>query len=227
MSWYFSWLSRSMRDIGFLGMEHWRLMFSTPENPFFKCQNETSLGRNFNEIQMKKKYRTHNVYVQVTTYLKPEGFQAHFLAYYTTTFISAPLVRLIWALSPFYPRIILDLLIFFQQNKQLSVILKANLVTLITMLTNLKHLEPRADQSTARIQRQRGLGAIMRISWSTSSRCALSPCQCWLGSRWLYGQFLEFVHFHGQVQKWGNEVYIVLLGPPDRSMVQFYAVFVV
>lgn len=108
MSWYFSWLSRSMRDIGFLGMEHWRLMFSTPENPFFKRQNETSLGRNFNEIQMKKKYRTHNVYVQVTTYLRPEGFQARFLAYYTVTFISAPLVRLIWALSPFNPRIILD-----------------------------------------------------------------------------------------------------------------------
>jgi len=53
-----------MRDIGFLGMEHWRLMFSTPENPFFNCQNETSMGRNFNEVQMRKKYRTHNVYVQ-------------------------------------------------------------------------------------------------------------------------------------------------------------------
>ena len=54
-----------MRDIGFLGIEHWRLMFSTPENPFFNSQNESQMGRNFNEIQMKKKYRTHNVYVQV------------------------------------------------------------------------------------------------------------------------------------------------------------------
>ena len=53
-----------MRDIGALGVEHWRLMFSTPENPFFKCQTKREMGRNFNEIQMKKKYRTHNVYVQ-------------------------------------------------------------------------------------------------------------------------------------------------------------------
>jgi len=53
-----------MRDIGFLGVEHWRLMFSTPENPFFRSQSKKKLERNFNEVQMKKKYRIHNIYVK-------------------------------------------------------------------------------------------------------------------------------------------------------------------
>ena len=57
-----------MRDIGFLGVEHWRLMFSTPENPFFRSQSKKKLERNFNEVQMKKKYRIHNIYVK-------EGFK--------------------------------------------------------------------------------------------------------------------------------------------------------
>ena len=64
LSWYFSWFSGSMRDIGFLGVEHWRLMFSTPENPFFRSQSKKKLERNFNEVQMKKKYRIHNIYVK-------------------------------------------------------------------------------------------------------------------------------------------------------------------
>ena len=38
-------------------------MFSTPLNPFYHTQNESDMKRNFNEAQMKKKYRSHNIYV--------------------------------------------------------------------------------------------------------------------------------------------------------------------
>jgi len=53
-----------VRKANFIGKEHWRLMFSTPLNPFVYPQSESALKLNFNESQLKKKYRSHNIYVQ-------------------------------------------------------------------------------------------------------------------------------------------------------------------